>query len=294
MKNKLIIASMIVGVIQGYPAMAADSTSSYQLDKAPSFSLSVTRMNDAEFDEDSIDDVEFSVSEVELKGDIVDFDVGAGKIVVVGDFRYSQYQYNTDQIDDKDLYEVAVPMTYTTGPATWMHRVTIIPGINSDFENISGDDVKFSAFYQAIYRRSSTLTWVMGLGAGHQFGDTQAFPIFGAIYKPNEKWHFNLVFPEFEASYIASAKSHWYLSVKPTGRTWNIEVESSNDNVDITTKEIRVALGTVYAVNQSLALRVEVGSAMNRELDLTLDNGSEVELDVEDATFIGLSLEYRH
>lgn len=88
-------------------------------------------------------------------------------------------------------------------------------------------------------------------------------------------------------------KNLWYFSLIPAGRSWNVEKKNDSTDVDVVTEEIRLALGTVFTVNKNMAIRAEVGKATGRNLEFTLANGDEVDLDVEDTSFFGISLEYR-
>ncbi len=291
MKFKLTMAITGCLLLSAHSAIAGSQTP--QPGQSAPFKLTINQISEAEFDEESINNIDFSVNEVKLNGALAAFDAGAGKFIMAGEFRYTQYQFDSDQIDDNSLYEVSMPLTYITGSSTWQHIVNITPGINSDFEDVTEDDFKFSTFYQARYNSSKTLTWVMGLGVGQQFGETQAYPIVGAIYQPNAQWHFNLVLPQLAVNYSASDKSQWYLSVSPEGRTWNVENENkTNDDVDIVMQEIRVVFGAVYGFDNGLAMRAEIGSVTERNLDFTLNNGDEFDLEVKDASFVGISLEY--
>lgn len=290
LKYKLTMAMTGCLLLSTYSTIAVSQTP--KPGQSAPFKLTINQISEAEFDEEGADDADFSVNEVKLNGALATFDAGAGKFMMAGEFRQTQYQYDSTQIDDKSLYELSMPLTYITGPSIWTHIINVTPGINSDFEELSGDDFKLSAFYQARYYSSKTLTWVMGLGAGQQFGEIQAYPLVGAIYQPNEQWHFNLVFPQLAATYSASEKSQWYLSLSPEGRTWNVENENTSKDVDVVMQEIRMVFGTVYGFDNGLALRAEVGAVTGRKLDVTLDNGDELDLEIKDASFVGISLEY--
>ncbi len=274
-------------------AVADMLTAANPLIQPAPFSAAFKSLSSAKFDDDSISNIEFSVNEVKLNGTFSGIKSGDGMFIIGGEFRYTEYQFNSDLADDNQLYEIALPMTYITGTSDLRHIVRVAPGIKSDFEDLSGDDITLTAFYQANFVSSATLTWVLGAGVGHQFGESQAFPLMGAIYQPNEEWRFNLVLPQLEATYIASDNNLWYFSLIPSGRSWNVENENDLTDVDIITEEIRLALGTVYAINKNLALRAEVGSATGRNLEFTMSNGDEVDVDVEDTSFIGVTLEYR-
>lgn len=295
MKFKYKLITYVIGFcLLGTYAIAADNSINSKLDQSAPFKFTINRLGTANYDNANIsDEIKFSVNEVQLHGIFATFNAGAGKFIMAGDFRYTQFRYVSDQIDDKDLYEVSMPMTYITAPSTWQHIINISPSINSDFKKISEDDFKLSTYYQAQYNSSKMLTWVLGLGFGYQFGDLQAYPILGIIYRPNSQWHFNIVFPQLKISYTASQKSLWYFSANPTGRTWNVEREDKSGNVDIVMKEIRVVVGTVYEFDNALALRAEIGGATGRNLNFTRDNGHDDGLNIDDAIFTGLSLEYR-
>lgn len=258
------------------------------------FKLSVTALPTAEFDEENIpDDLDFTANELELLGVFAATDLANAKLIFGAEFRYTQYNFDSDDADNNELYELNLPITYITASNRWTHVARVAPGIHTDFEEVDSEDFTVTALYQATYKSSDQLSWVMGAGVNHQFGEAQAFPIVGAIYRPTDKLLLNLVLPQLEAIYIAKESWLWHLSLAPTGRSWNVQDETSEKDVDIVTSEFRVSAGTTFAINDTLAIRGTVGSVMNRNLEFTLDSGEAVDLDVEDGSFVSLALEMR-
>lgn len=293
-KSAFIIGTFGLCFFGSSYASTASQTALSPLTQPAPFKLSVTSLSTAEFDEEEISsDIDFTVNEVELSGVFGATNVLNGKLVFGADFRYTEYKFDSVDAEDNGLYEVHLPMTYITGSDQWTHVARVAPGIHSDFEEVDGEDFTMTALYQATYKSSDTLSWVMGAGIGHEFGEVSGFPLVGAIYRPNEKLLFNLVLPQLEAIYIAQENWIWHLSLAPTGRSWNVEDKSKEKDVDIVTSEFRVSAGTTFAITDAIALRGTVGSALNRNIEFTLDDGEEVDLDIEDSSFISIALEMR-
>lgn len=151
-KSKLGIIGFLL--INSYSAVADLESGANRLHQPAQFNLTFNTLADAEFDKKNIDDIDFSVDEVKLNGVFSTFNAGAGLFIIGGEFRYSEYQFDSARTDDNQLYEVAVPMTYITGSSDWQHIIRISPGINSDFEDLNGDDFTLTGIYQAKYTSS--------------------------------------------------------------------------------------------------------------------------------------------
>lgn len=283
----------VLGVLNTSTAIAQSEKSFSPLMNLAPIMIGVNVLSDAQFDDDAVTGEDFSVIEIELRSIIGATSLNTGKLIFGADFRYTQYSFSSDNVDDSDLYQLSIPMTYISASDQWTHIIRIAPGIHSDFEEIDSEDFTATALYQATYTSSNTLKWVAGIGIGHEFGESSVFPLIGAIYQPGEKLLFNLVLPKLEMIY--AIKENWSLhaSLGPTGRSWNVVNETNEKDVDIVASEIRFSVGTSFAINNTLSIRGAVGSAMNRNLEFTLDDGSEADLDVEDSSFVSVAIEVR-
>ena len=254
------------------------------------FRLAINYLGDAKVsDSRDTSGTEISVREIELKGVVGAADMFQGKLITGIDVRNTQYQY-TKNTHSRDLYEVALPLTYVTGSEKWTHIARLAPSLNSDLTEVTEDDLTTSFLYQGRYRSSDRLTWVLGAGGNHYFGDYKMYPLLGVVYQMTDRIKLDVLVPKFQLSF-SSHHQLSYISLTPAGRKWNIESEDNSADVNIVTKEMRVALGHLYDFS-GLSLRAEVGKAFGRVLDLE-QGSNQIDVNVDNASFASIALEYR-
>ena len=249
---------------------------------------------ESEFDSDVTANPEFKSSEVGLYGTVLATDFAAGKLIVSVNYDYSLYRYEELMFGkDIKLHALSSPISYVGSQGDWLHKMSVIPGIYSDLENISSEDYAVGINYQGIYSASPSTRWVLGAGVNRQFGDSQAFPIVGVIYEPNDYFQYTLVLPQIEISYTPRQDSVWFFKIRPSGNKWNVESQFSETDVDIVTKSVEIVFGGEQSISRNLSTLIEVGVAGAREVELEGPLGESFKMDVEADVFMTLQLNYR-
>lgn len=249
---------------------------------------------ESEFDNDVTANPEFKASEIGLYGTFLAADFAAGKLIASVNYDYSFYRYEELMFGkDIKLHALSFPISYINSQGNWLHKMSVIPGLYSDLDEISSEDYAVGINYQGIYRTSPSTRWVMGAGVNRQFGDSQAFPIVGVIYEPNDHFQYNLVLPQIKINYTPRQGSVWFFKLGPNGNKWNIENQFSETDVDIVTRSVEIVFGGEQSISRKLSTLIEVGVAGAREVELEGPLGESFDLDVEADVFITFQLNYR-
>ncbi|PCI51128.1 MAG: hypothetical protein COB51_02465 [Moraxellaceae bacterium] len=251
---------------------------------------------ESEFNSNVTADPEFKATAVGLYGTFLVTDLAGGKLIAAVNYDYSLYRYEELVFGEEvKLHALSLPISYITSQGGWLHKVNVIPGLYSDLDEVSGEDYAVGVNYQGIYRTSPSTRWVMGAGVNRQFGDSQAFPILGVIYKPNDHFQYALVLPQIKINYTPRQGQTWFFKFGPNGNKWNVESQISEiqTDVDIVTKSVEMAFGSEQSISGNLSALFEVGVAGAREVELEGPLGETFDLDVEADVFITLQLNYR-
>jgi hypothetical protein len=88
----------------------------------------------------------------------------------------------------------------STLPGPWNGVVAFNPSINSDFEaSLSSDAWNWDGRGAVLYSPSREVTWVFGAAYWDRVND-RVIPWAGMIYRPNQYWQWDLVFPQLRVS----------------------------------------------------------------------------------------------
>ena len=115
-----------------------------------------------------------------------------------------------------------------------------------------------------VYLPDEKWTFLAGVAVYPDF-ERQVFPILGFIYKPNERWAFNIVPKRPSISYAFNDK----VTLFTEGGSSFGEYEVTKDNVKnvvIAYKELHLAAGIKYKVNSFIQSSLCAGAIFNRSL----------------------------
>jgi len=234
------------------------------------------------------------IDELSLKSILTTKDVKNGKLIFSVDYKYTEFtvQDNTEQ--RTDVHQASLMARYITQRDKWRHIFSIAPGLYSDLEEITTDDLDVTASYNFMYSSSDQLQWIAGIGYSRTFGDPIFFPIIGATIQPNEYWQFKLGFPVSSASYSPSSDWHSYVKLQPNGGKWNLDAKGSND-VNMIYSSFELLAGIEKDLAKNLWLGIEAGYSFAREFEFNdaSSNNSLGEVDLKDASFIAVNLRYK-
>ena len=219
-----------------------------------------------------------------LNMDEAGFDLSVG---VFGQVNY--WSFDDSRLDDLDLYKVEIPVAAKFQATDEIPvTATLRPGVHSDFDALSGDDLWLSGSVVGEYLYQEDLTFVLGLGVGEDFGDVQAFPIVGARWQATDAIMANLVFPRPKVTYTVSEDLKLFVAGEPTGGQWNVSHQTRTD-YDLEQEGYRVGLGGEYQVMDGGWLYAMAGHEGNRSLQIAVDDDTVLGAggeDLDDAIFV--------
>jgi hypothetical protein len=231
---------------------------------------------------------EVSQHEVKVEGHMpVLSEADAGFNLSIGAFyQLNVWTFDDSNIDDFDLHKIKVPIGASFAASEDVRvNLSLLPGLNSDMEEIDGDDFRLDASAAGTYIYSPTLQFVAGVAYGEEFGDPELYPIGGVIWQATDQLGLRLVFPTPKVTYAASEDLNLFIMGEPTGGEWNVEV-NDRDQVDIQQIGFRIGIGAEYQVVEDGWLYAMVGAEGGREISVAENEKAVVdELDQDDNAF---------
>lgn len=175
----------------------------------------------------------------------------------------------------------------------WSWQFGIAPGLYSDFEDISADDINAPAVLFFTYKQRPTLSWVFGL-RGDFYSDVPVLPAAGMRWRFAEDWTLDLILPRPRIEYAPTEQVTIFAGGELKGGGFRIaedygrahgRPELNNDKVSY--REIRVGGGLRYAMARWLAATLEGGWAVDRRFDF--DDG-DLLLNGDGAPYVQISI----
>ena len=239
---------------------------------------------------------EVGIDELTIKSILTGTEAMDGKLVFSLDYKYNQFTVKNNQgsKNEDDVHNISLAALYIREHGKRRHIFSIAPGLYSDMEEITADDLDVTAMYNFMYSKSNQLQWIVGIGYSRSFGDPTAFPIVNAVIQPNEHWQLTLGFPKTSVSFAPSSHWHSYAKLQPNGGKWNLDTEGSND-VNLIYSSFEFLAGVERRLANNLWLGIEAGQSFARELEFSNSSSNSVigEVDVKDASFIAFNLRYK-
>lgn len=141
--------------------------------------------------------------------------------------------------------------------------VMAVPGLHSDFKGgVSSSDVRVPLAFIMRYRYSDRLTFLGGIGLNTGYLKTRVLPVFGVVYKPDERWTIALGAPRMAVSYRLDTAS-LYLASEFSGTEYRVG-EASVGSKTIRYRDSRAVAGVNFTLSEGLSLDVGAGYSASR------------------------------
>ncbi len=145
-------------------------------------------------------------------------------------------------------------------------RLSLDPTFNSDDWVIKGSTFRIPFNAIAIYQPNKKL--IIGLGVAvsphYKFRNIVA-PIYGFIYKPDDKWTFNLLSDRPQVLYQFNKKLALFFETSFTNEEYVVKTDNINEIV-IRNFDNRYGFGATYKVNKYIEASAAVGGVVDRTL----------------------------
>lgn len=213
------------------------------------------------------------------------------KIISVGAaVQDTNITFDAGGVDDLNLAKLKLPITgnnvLESGKlVSW----SIVPGLHGEVDELSDADVRVEGQAMVIIP-SDSFKWVLGAGFGEQFGEPQAFPLFGAIWGSSPESQWTVMFPMVKYEHTLSTKSKYRITLAPDGAQWSWAANTLADNTDqadVALSGIKLSGGFDWALSEGNTLSFDAGWVTQREFKVTNheDTDRNVTIDLDDAWF---------
>lgn len=165
----------------------------------------------------------------------------------------------------------------------WYVGLGISPSWYTDDWGFQSSAFRMPSRYYAIYRPDDKLTVVGGMAI---YPDYQSVisPIFGVIYKFNDKLSFNIIPPRPNVAYAFNDKISLFGEANVTNSEFEVKRGTQKDVV-LRYKEVNLGAGLKYKINKYLEASFSGGGVFNRYFyyrdgggKASVDNGGYVEV----------------
>jgi hypothetical protein len=166
----------------------------------------------------------------------------------------------------------------TTLPFFWDNvyfRLGVSPSFLNDDWGVDSSSFRIPSRYYWVYKYSPKLMLLVGVAVYPEFED-EVLPILGFIYKPNDKWAFNIIPDRPNISYFLNEKITLF---GEGGGTINEEFEvkrNSERGRVLRYKETHIGGGINYKFNRNIEATLSGGGMFGRSLRYADDQGKVV------------------
>lgn len=156
----------------------------------------------------------------------------------------------------------------------WLMRFEVTPGIYSDFQDITFDDVNAPAVVAFTYLIDSDLQWVFGVSANARREDPfPVVPFVGVRWAFADQWVLNFIPPKPRLEYLYNDALTLFVGADIKGGTYQVAEDlgtttmgtSALNNQTVDYSEFRVGGGINYRISQWLTAELDGGYLMSRD-----------------------------
>jgi len=179
----------------------------------------------------------------------------------------------------------------------WGTYVILYPGIHSDMDDISGDDIYFSGAALMSYTFSDAFLLSAGLYYDDSFGIPQLLPMLGVQWRISDGLTLDAALPQFLVfAYQVIPELAIGLKYNVEGNQYRLSEGKPWKNTIVKYTQILTGPFVDLSLADHLVLRIEGGVAVNREFEFRDDDTSSklFDGDIKDMGYIGTSLSYQY
>ncbi|MDZ4743396.1 MAG: DUF6268 family outer membrane beta-barrel protein [Verrucomicrobiota bacterium] len=175
----------------------------------------------------------------------------------------------------------------------WIVRVEAMPGVYSDFTDVTTDDISMEMIVGASYLMNENFQWMFGVGLG-MFRQIPIFPAVGFRWQFEDNWNLNLMLPNPRLSYSLNKQVDLYLGGSLLGGTFRTGPNNGTQNNDASLNnamldyiEARTGVGVKYNVTPAISIDADAGYTVFRQFDYYR---SDMKVKADPAPYVSLSV----
>lgn len=179
--------------------------------------------------------------------------------------------FDDPRMNNFDLLKVAIPLhgQFVLGKNVIVSSISIGKyGLRDDFDN-ADNRIQGQGFY--LFGESDT-KWILGAGFGDQFGQTQFFPVVGAIYGISKRSKLSIIFPQIKYDYISESNVNYNFTIQPVGSQWRLKKDyffDGSKEADLIISGIQYSIGLNTKLNETLGVYANIGVVKDRKFEVT-------------------------
>ena len=185
-------------------------------------------------------------------------------------------QITEDDMPDS-LHSIHVPVTFVaTWTEQWNTVFQVSPGIQSDFEDLSDDDVITTAMVLAQYKFGKNDIVGFGAAFSDAFGSLGLLPVLKLYWYPTEQWYVEAFLPfDLDVGYVFSEQLSAGLEGKLRGYQYRLSEDQPWDNKVLRFREVRIGPFVDYAITEKAHLRASVGAVTAQKFEIRDDDNDD-------------------
>lgn len=208
--------------------------------------------------------------------------------------RWTRHAFDFERSDFGDLtaHAIRVPMRlHYRGYSNWTLMAAFTPGLGTDLERLTKEDVTLGVLLLGHYRWSERLTLTAGAVYNQAFGESRAFPAAGLTWQVADALRVEATFPRPRVVYHAAPRLDVYALFEPSGDQWNLR--TGEGDRDLALEQYRAGVGIDWGFSDRVNLVVAAGSVFGRNLEWELDGDTLDRRDLDSAWFVRAGLSFR-
>ncbi len=232
-----------------------------------------------------------SVQESGLQVPFAEMPVGTASLAAGGWAGWTRLDFSGyPNLEAENLYGLALFLAASRLPETgWGWTVLVMPGFYTDFRDGHTGDGKMVFHAAAEYPFSPAFTLNLGVAYDTSFGEPQAYPVGGVIWRILDELTLRLMVPAPSLYWAPASDLGLFALLQPAGDRWIINDETDGDQVFLI-ESWRAGLGAEHRVWKDLWLRLAGGMDFDRHYEARSGDRSLLAADVDDTWFASVSL----
>lgn len=206
---------------------------------------------------------------------------------------WDHFDFKGFPLDELDAYGVQLGVTWIYMGFEDRALITrLSPGVFSDFNAITGDDLRLFGMILGVHKLSDTFSYGLGIIYNQDFGEPRVYPAAGFNWQISERVELDMNMPRPKIVYRPSEDTHFSLHGAPAGDKWSLEFEG--EDLELILENIRVGVEAEHQFAENFWLALDVGVNFNRSYELEGEGGRDIiDSGADDAPYVRVGVIYR-
>jgi len=174
-------------------------------------------------------------------------------------------------------------------------RLSIAPAFSASSNvarnrGFSADALQILAAVVWGRRMSDRVRLRYGICGDHRFGSYQIYPLLSMHWKPHPDWTVEVGFPIVQLAYRVSTRFSSNIRIRPDGNEWYVLDKTLTNQSQFVYEAYALEWTFDWQAHENFVVSASVGRQMHNRYEMTLLDGSRVQLSSDASTRIGAVL----